>query len=138
MSTVTPERPVWVILATHLVICTGQAFMWTALFTLALGSLPEKPYSHGSAALNTLQQLAGAASIAVLVSVLAIFSDPASAGASTGSTSLDGVSAAFTAASLIAVASIIGALFLPRRAKETAPTSAPASTSAAVEAREPR
>lgn len=118
MSTATPDRPVAVILVTHLAICTGQAFMWTALFTLALASLPEDLYGHGSAALNTLQQLGGAIGVAVLITVLTITSDPA---AGSGGGSLAGVQGAFTAAAVIAAAAVVGALFLPGRARTSGP-----------------
>jgi len=126
MSTVTPDRPVAVILLTHLAICTGQAFMWTALFTLALSSLPENLYGHGSAALNTLQQLGGAIGVAVLITVLTITSDPSDATASSGGSSLSGVQGAFTAAAIIAAAAVIAALLLPGRAKTTGSVPIPA------------
>ena len=121
MSTVTPDRPVAVILLTHLTICTGQAFMWTALFTLALSPLPEDLYGHGSAALNTLQQLGGAIGVAVLITVLTITSDASDPAASSGGSSLSGVQGAFTAA-----AAVIGALFLPGRARTSSTGSPPA------------
>ncbi|MCI2238574.1 DHA2 family efflux MFS transporter permease subunit [Paenibacillus sp. TRM 82003] len=128
MSTATPERPVAVILLTHLAICTGQAFMWTALFTLALASLPENLYGHGSAALNTLQQLGGAIGVAVLITVLTITSDAGDPAANAGGGSLAGVQGAFTAAAVIAAAAVIGALFLPGRAKTTGTGTVPVST----------
>lgn len=48
----------------------GLAFSMTPLFTASLSVLPQKLYGHGSAALSTLQQLAGAVGIALLVAVL--------------------------------------------------------------------
>nr|WP_276612172.1 DHA2 family efflux MFS transporter permease subunit [Kineococcus vitellinus] len=126
MSTATPDRPVAVILLTHLAICTGQAFMWTALFTLALASLPEDLYGHGSAALNTLQQLGGAIGVAVLITVLTITSDATDATASSAGTSLAGVQGVFTAAAVIAAAAVVGALFLPGRSRSTGTAPVPA------------
>ncbi len=42
----------------------------TTLMTTSLASLPDELYSHGSAILNTLQQLAGAAGTAFLMTFL--------------------------------------------------------------------
>ena len=51
------------------------AFMLTPLFTIALGSLPRQLYTHGSAIVGTVQQLAGAFGTAVFVTVFAAQSD---------------------------------------------------------------
>ena len=45
----------------------GMCLMMTPLMTTALSSLPDTLYSHGSAIMNTLQQLAGAMGTAFLV-----------------------------------------------------------------------
>lgn len=54
----------------HIVFSIALALMISPLMTTALGSLPKDLYSHGSAILNTLQQLAGAAGTALLVLIL--------------------------------------------------------------------
>ncbi|GAA5122656.1 DHA2 family efflux MFS transporter permease subunit [Alloalcanivorax gelatiniphagus] len=113
LCTVTPATPIGLILGLHLLISIGLAFMWTPLFTLAMGSLPRHLYPHGSAALNTLQQLGGAAGIAVLVTVLTLSSGPNAGGS--GMT-LVGMRSAFIAALLLTLVSAVGAVLLPRRA----------------------
>ena len=117
LTFITTDTPFVLVLAMHLLISIGLAFMWTPLFTLAMGSLPSNLYPHGSAALNTLQQLGGAAGIAVLVTVLTLFS---AADAGSAGTSLEGMQATFIAALLLTLISGVGAIFLPRHA-----TSAP-------------
>ena len=49
--------------------------MFTPLMTDSLGSLPGELYSHGSAILTTLQQVAGAAGTALFVTVMTLSSD---------------------------------------------------------------
>jgi len=60
----------WLLLAAHVVLSAGLALMFTPLFTSALGSLPGRLYSHGSAVVGTVQQVAGAAGTALFVTVL--------------------------------------------------------------------
>ncbi len=60
----------WLLLTAHVVLSAGLALMFTPLFTSALGSLPGRLYSHGSAVVGTVQQVAGAAGTALFVTVL--------------------------------------------------------------------
>ncbi len=121
LSTVTMDTAIGILLTLHLLISVGLAFMWTPLFTLAMGSLPPHLYPHGSAALNTLQQLGGAAGIAVLITVLTLFTGAQGAGADV---SLEGMRAAFVTVLLLTLVSAAGALLLPRRAASV-PTDLP-------------
>jgi DHA2 family lincomycin resistance protein-like MFS transporter len=59
----------WV-LAAHVTMNLGLALLFTPLFTAGLASLTPKLYSHGSAVVGTVQQLAGAAGTALFVSVM--------------------------------------------------------------------
>lgn len=63
--------PWQVLLGAHLVLSLGLAFLFTPLFSTALGSLPPHLYSHGSATVATIQQVAGAAGVAVFVALYA-------------------------------------------------------------------
>jgi len=66
------EGSSWVVLlAAYMVLSLGLAFLFTPLFTTSLGSLPPHLYSHGSATVATLQQVAGAAGTAVFVALYA-------------------------------------------------------------------
>jgi len=113
MSTFTQHTSVWVVLATYVVICAGQAFAWVAIFTLSLGALPNTLAAHGSAALNTVQQLAGAAGLAVLIAVLSAYT-----GGTDAAAIAHGARAAFTVGAIIALVALVTTFFLPQhRAK---------------------
>jgi DHA2 family lincomycin resistance protein-like MFS transporter len=112
MTTFTEDTSMWVVLVTYVLICAGQAFAWVALFTMALGSLPSTLAPHGSAALNTIQQLGGAAGLAVLIAVLSSNADGTDAAAVA-----QGARATFAVGAVIAVVALIAALFLPRRTR---------------------
>ncbi|MEO8528572.1 MAG: MDR family MFS transporter [Pseudolysinimonas sp.] len=64
--------PLWFVMAAYTALCLGLAFLFTPLFTSGLGALPPHLYSHGSALLATIQQVAGAAGTAMFVAFLAI------------------------------------------------------------------
>lgn len=57
----------WMVVAMHITFSVGMAMMMTPMMTTALSSLPDNLYSHGSAGMNTVQQLAGATGTAILV-----------------------------------------------------------------------
>ena len=60
------------IIALNIPLGIGMAMVMTPLLTLSLGSLPRSLYGHGSAILNTLQQLAGALGTAVFIALLTL------------------------------------------------------------------
>lgn len=70
MTLLTENSEVWMVIGMHVLFAVGIALMMTPLMTVSLSSLPDDLYSHGSAILNTLQQLAGAAGTAFLVAFL--------------------------------------------------------------------
>ncbi|WP_104116271.1 DHA2 family efflux MFS transporter permease subunit [Arthrobacter sp. B1805] len=114
MTTFTENTSIWVILATFMIISAGQAFAWVAIFTMSLGSLPSNLTGHGSAALNTIQQLGGAAGLAVLIGVLS-----STAGGTDPAAIAAGARAAFTVGTVLAVIALVLALFLPRHGSTT-------------------
>lgn len=67
-----PETELWVVLACHVAMSLGLAFLFTPLFSTGLGSLDRSLYSHGSATVSTLQQVAGAAGTALYIALLAV------------------------------------------------------------------
>ncbi len=71
LSRVDAETSIWFLLGLHLVLSIGLACIFTPAFTTALNPLPSQLYSHGSAILTTLQQVAGAAGTALLVTIMA-------------------------------------------------------------------
>ena len=67
MATLGVETAVWHVLVCHILLSIGLAMLFTPLFTSSLGSLPPELYSYGSAVLGTVQQVAGAAGIALIL-----------------------------------------------------------------------
>lgn len=125
MSFLGPETPVAVVLGLHLVLSAGLALLFTPAFTTAMNPLPQPLYSHGSAVLNTLQQLSGAVGTAALVAVVGIGSAlAASQGADPDAAALDGFRAAFRVAAILSVGTLILATTL--RATEDRPAPATA------------
>jgi DHA2 family lincomycin resistance protein-like MFS transporter len=68
----TPTSPLALVLLAHVAMTLGLAFVFTPAFTTALGGLQPRLYSHGSAAISTVQQLAGAAGTALFVAILTL------------------------------------------------------------------
>lgn len=90
---------VWWIVTLHVGLSFGLALLFTPAFTTGLNPLPPHLYSHGSAIMSTTQQVAGAAGTALLVSIFAVVS------ATSGLVA--GMSAAFLAATVIALAAVV-------------------------------
>ncbi|MET0302896.1 MAG: DHA2 family efflux MFS transporter permease subunit [Microbacteriaceae bacterium] len=67
-----PDTQLWNVAAAHIVLSLGLAFLFTPLFSTGLGSLSPNLYSHGSATVSTLQQVAAAAGTALFVALFAI------------------------------------------------------------------
>ena len=109
------------ILGFHLLLSVGLAFVFTPLFTAGLGAVPPHLYSYGSAIFGTTQQLAGAAGVALLVSVLSVrAADLAAGGASAVEQTAGGVHAAFLVAACLSLIAIGGAFLVRTPAQEQA------------------
>ena len=101
--------PILAVVAIHVLLMAGLGLMLTPLMTGGLATLPGHLYSHGSAILATLQQVAGAFGTAAFVTVAALGS---AAGAPTPDAT--GLRLAFMAAGVVAVLALVTSLFLPR------------------------
>jgi MFS transporter, DHA2 family, lincomycin resistance protein len=113
LSTIQPGTPWWFVLACHMAMSASFAFMFTPLFTIALGSLPRQLYTHGSAIVGTVQQLAGALGTAVFVTVFASQSDAWRAtGAGAEASLLHGSHLAFLGAGAVWLLAIVATGFL--------------------------
>ncbi|MDD7929526.1 DHA2 family efflux MFS transporter permease subunit [Microbacterium thalli] len=123
-TTLSETTSVWHLLALQTVLSLGLAMSFTPLFTASLGSLQPRFYSYGSAIVSTMQQVAGAAGIALLITVMAAAEtgagDPATAAAGAA-----GARAAFLVAAIIASPLIIGALLIRKPADSPAGAPAP-------------
>jgi DHA2 family lincomycin resistance protein-like MFS transporter len=109
------STPVWLIIASHVLMSTGLALMFTPLFTASLSSLPPALYSHGSAILGSVQQVAGAAGVALFVALMTIRSDALVAGGAERAEAVGaGVQVAFLCAAVISLAPIVFAFFVKK------------------------
>lgn len=109
------SSPVPMVVALHTVFSLGMCLMMTPLMTTALGSLPRTLYGHGSAILNTLQQLAGAAGTAIMIAALSFGTLLASnAGSAQAEAVASGTRVAFIAGGIIAVMALVSSLFVTR------------------------
>ena len=97
----------------YVILSVGLAFTFTPLFTTSLGAVRPDLYSHGSAILNTVQQVAAGIGTALFVTLL-------STGTATGiadhlgrtAATADGVTTAFMAGGIVSLVTIVGSLFV--------------------------
>jgi len=124
MTMLTDHTSFWWVLAAHVTLSLGLALLFTPLFSASLGSLRSSLYSHGSAIVGTVQQLAGAAGTALFVTVMS--SQAASLiadGATDVSATAAGIRSAFMCAAIISVFAIPVAFFI--RKQKNAPDDMP-------------
>ena len=120
-SMLTPTTPWWAVMVAHIVMSVSFAFIFTPLFTVALGVLPPRLYSHGSAMIGTIQQVAGAAGTSLFVTVFAMQTAVAtSAGQPDAQAMLTGSHWAFLGAGAVWTAAVVTGFFL-RKPPEDAP-----------------
>lgn len=114
---------VWIVFGAYDVLSVALAFLFTPIFTASLGSLPEHLYSHGSAIVGTVQQVAGAAGTALLVTILSAYQvHPVADGPATVSSTAIGIHWAFLTAAIISLLAIPAAFFIrPPKALEGEP-----------------
>ncbi len=116
MAFTTLHTPVWLLAAQYAVMIGGGfGLMMTPAMTNGLNPLPPRLYSHGSAALMTLQQVAGAAGAALLIALLAVRSTAlARTGVPALQAQLGGFRLAFVAAAVAAGSAFVLSLFVSR------------------------
>lgn len=120
-TTLQADTPIGLIITMNVLVCLGMGLIMTPLMTTALGSLPRELYGHGSAIMNTLQQLAGAAGTAAFVAALSIgAAGAASRGANEVATVIAGTDATFTLGGILAIIAIVSAFFIRKPAEQEA------------------
>ncbi|WGH82958.1 MDR family MFS transporter [Auritidibacter ignavus] len=72
MTTFDANTSIQALIATHVVMSVGLACLMGPLFTSALNSLTPQLYSHGSATINTLQQVAAAGGTSLYITVMTV------------------------------------------------------------------
>ncbi len=127
LTTVGTGTPWWFLLGAHVALSAGLAFTFTPLFSSGLGSLPEHLYSHGSATIGTVQQVAGAAGTALFVAVMSgVQAAQGAAGASEPDALASGIRAAFLVGAVISLFGVAIATLVPRTAASAGSAGHPA------------
>lgn len=118
-STVGEHTVWWVLIIVQAVMSVGLAMSFTPLFSASLGSLPRSLYSHGSAVLNTLQQVGGAAGVALLlVTYSSILHAGEQEGLTTAVAGAPGARMAFLIAAIISLATVALSPFVRKPADD--------------------
>ncbi|MGZ8179169.1 MDR family MFS transporter [Williamsia sp. SKLECPSW1] len=108
LSVVDGSTTIWWLIAANMLLCLGLAATFTPLMTLALGSVAPERYSHGSAALGTFQQVAGAMGTALFVTVMTVVASGDHATDDAASEAIaHGVRTVFTVAGFLGIALIV-------------------------------
>lgn len=125
-TTFTTETPVWLVAVAQTALSLGLALSFTPLFTASLASLQPRFYSYGSAVVGTVQQVAGAAGIALMFGVMAAGTSAAVAsGADEAAAGAAGTHAAFLTAAFLSLPLLVGAFLIRKPADQ--PVGAPAA-----------
>ncbi|QWW66281.1 DHA2 family efflux MFS transporter permease subunit [Rhizobium sp. WYJ-E13] len=115
LTFISTTTPVWMVLAIHIVLSIGLALMFTPLFTVSLGSLPPKLYSHGSAIIGTTQQVAGAAGTTLYVAIMTWRAGILTQGQADAATAtVGGMQSAFFVGALISLAAVVASFYVRR------------------------
>jgi DHA2 family lincomycin resistance protein-like MFS transporter len=108
--------PTWQILLVHVVLMASLAGLFTPLFTMGLGVLPPKLYSHGSSLLGTTQQVAGAMGTALVVMIMTTrATSQVREGVGSVAAQLDGMRWAFAVSAVLCVVVLALVAMLPAR-----------------------
>ena len=115
LAFLTPETSLFYVLGAHILLMVGLASVFTPLFSSALGVLQPHQYSHGSATINTVQQVAGAAGTALFVALLTIRSEALTeTGSSPAEAMTGGAGLAFGIGAGVMAVTIVLAMFVKR------------------------
>ncbi|MGH3374920.1 MAG: MFS transporter, partial [Actinoallomurus sp.] len=112
-SLFTSTSSVWHVLGFHLLLSVGLAFIFTPLFSAGLGAVEPRFYSYGSAIFATTQQLAGAAGVALLVTLMSVrAAGLAREGVAAVEQTAGGIHTAFLTAAFLSLIAIVGAFLI--------------------------
>ncbi len=113
LTLVGQDTSVWALLAGHIVISIGLALIFTPVFTSSMGSVRMELYSHASAVLGSVQQLAGAAGIALFIALMTIRTAALTAeGLPPVEALAAGIRLAFLVGAIISLGAILAAFFI--------------------------
>ena len=112
-SNANASTPIWMLIGFHMLLMLGLSCLFTPSFTAGLNPLPPYLYSHGSAILGTLQQVAGAAGAALLVAIMASRTTTLTEAGLPELAALNGgIQTAFGVAAVISIAALVCAFFI--------------------------
>lgn len=115
LTLVDQNTPVWAVVTGHIVISLGLALVFTPLFTASLSSVKPQLYSHGSAILGSVQQIAGAAGVALFVAVMTIQTAALSAaGAAPVDALAAGIRTGFLCGAIISLFAVAASFFVKK------------------------
>lgn len=115
---ISKTMPYWQVLGLHTLLMVSLATVFTPVFTLGLGALPPRLYSHGSSMLGTLQQVAAAFGTALVVTVTAGRAEALIADGVTDTLArLEGMRLAFVISAALSLVMVGIAVLLPKQAK---------------------
>jgi DHA2 family lincomycin resistance protein-like MFS transporter len=116
-TTLGEDTSILIIVIAQTLLSVGLAFSFTPLFTASLASLEPRLYSYGSAVLATTQQVAGAAGIALLITVMSSVAAGAVAeGIGEVAAEASGVRAAFMISAIVSTVAVVLAFFIRKPA----------------------
>jgi DHA2 family lincomycin resistance protein-like MFS transporter len=96
------DTNIWQLMILYLLFMVGIGFFFTPLFSMTMSSVAPNLYSHASATVGSLQQVAGAAGTAIFITAFTIVSSAQKASQSTDSQSvIYGTKSAFVLGSIM-------------------------------------
>lgn len=120
LATLDEHSSIGLVIAAHVIVSAGIACGLTPLMTSALGALPPELYSHGSATVSTVQQVAGAAGTALFITMMTRGTESALRdGAEAVAATADGVHTAFLVAGVLSLV-LVAAAAMVRSPKQVA------------------
>lgn len=134
VTSISATTPAWQIIVAFMVLFFGLTMVTIPAQTNGLNALPRELYADGSAAMNTLNQVAGAAGTAIAITLLTAGSTSfagATPGAGEGEILAAGVKYAFMFVTGISVITLICSLFMKK------PSTVEEASTATVKATEP-
>lgn len=121
LTLVDQNTTVIALLIGHIAISVGLALVFTPLFTASLSSVPMRLYSHGSAILGSIQQVAGAAGVALFVALMTLQTAALSGSGLPPVAALSGgIRTAFLCGAMLSLGAVVASFFVRKPAEDPA------------------
>jgi MFS transporter, DHA2 family, lincomycin resistance protein len=115
MTMLDKDSAVWFVVVIHVMLSLGLSSLMTPLMTSSLGAVPMELYSHGSAIMSTLQQVAGAVGTAVFITLMTTGAAASlESGANPVVAQADGIHLAFLCGTAMAVVAVAAAFLVKK------------------------